>query len=201
MARRGSGKLAVWSMRMNGPTWHRAILTLAAAAALALVSSAHHALAAKGDCSQPVTNGSTPTASDCAYILRAAVGLETCELCVCDVNGSQSRTAADALTCLKKAVGQNVNLNCPSCDGITTTTNTTLSTSTSSSTSTSTSSTTTTMAVLCDNNADCAGLPAAFRCNPNNGFCEKPCDKDADCRDFYECNENTHYCQQPALLF
>ncbi|HYC54041.1 MAG TPA: hypothetical protein VEL28_03795 [Candidatus Binatia bacterium] len=187
---------------MSGPIWYHVKSSFLAAAAAIFLFPAAQALAANGDCSQPATNGPNPTASDCAYILRSAVGLEDCELCVCDTNGSQSKTAADALTCLRKAVGANVNLNCPSC-GPTTTTDGPgdSSTSTTSTTSTSTTSTTTTLAVLCDSNADCDGLPAAFRCNPNNGFCERPCDNDNDCRDFYECNQNTDFCQQPALLF
>ena len=65
-------------------------------------------------CAQPLSSGPTPIASDCLFILRAAVGSETCALvCVCDVNGTSGVTATDALTCLKKAVGQEVLLSCP----------------------------------------------------------------------------------------
>ena len=58
--------------------------------------------------------GPEPVARDCLFILHAAVGSETCALvCVCDVNGTSGVTATDALTCLKKAVGQEVLLSCP----------------------------------------------------------------------------------------
>jgi hypothetical protein len=57
------------------------------------------------------------------FILRTAVGAATCApSCVCDVNGDSSETATDALVCLKKAVGQAVELNCPCGAGTTTTT-------------------------------------------------------------------------------
>lgn len=70
-------------------------------------------MAAQGDCGQPVSTGSAPKASDALYVLRAAVGGVSCTLGVCDVNGSKSITAADALVTLKVAVGQNVALKCP----------------------------------------------------------------------------------------
>lgn len=73
-------------------------------------------------CSTPATSGPNPTASDCLFILRAAVGTSTCSPeCICDVNAAGGITATDALLCLKKAVGQDVALNCP-CGGATTTT-------------------------------------------------------------------------------
>lgn len=157
------------------------------------------AMAANGDCGQPVSNGSGPTAVDCSYVLKSAVGAKPCELCVCDVNGNGGKNTTDALVCLKKAVGQAITLKCPSCDAVTTTT---IKTGPGeSTTSTSTTSTTTTIPVNCSGNNDCAGLPAEFRCNPNIGQCEKPCTKNADCHDFYTCNTTTHYCQEPALLF
>ena len=45
-------------------------------------------IAANGDCAQPVSTGSGPTASDCLFILRAAVGADflcngfSCKVCV-----------------------------------------------------------------------------------------------------------------------
>jgi hypothetical protein len=70
-------------------------------------------MAAQGDCGQPVSNGSQPIASDCLFILRAAVGSETCSpACACNTNGVEGATASDALICLKKAVGQAVELAC-----------------------------------------------------------------------------------------
>ncbi|HYB98461.1 MAG TPA: hypothetical protein VEC57_04930 [Candidatus Limnocylindrales bacterium] len=95
--------------------------------------------AAQGDCSQPVTSGQNPTASDCLYILKSAVGTEECEICVCDTTGNEEIQATDSLLCLKYAVGQPVELNCPECD------TTTTSTSSTSTSSTSTSTTTTTL--------------------------------------------------------
>ena len=167
-------------------------LTFAASLfALALVPGVP-ALAAQGDCSQPVSSGTTPNTSDCSFVLRAAVGTKTCALCVCDVNSSSSLTTVDALICLKKAVGQSVTIDCVPCGPTTTTPSTT---------STSTTSTTTTIPVRCDSNSDCGALPDTFRCNPNTDTCEKPCTKTADCKDFYECNTTTGYCQQPALLY
>jgi hypothetical protein len=48
------------------------------------------------------------TASDALFVLQTAVGSETCEACVCDVDGSGTIAASDALITLKKAVGQEV---------------------------------------------------------------------------------------------
>jgi hypothetical protein len=55
------------------------------------------------------------TASDALFILQAGLGLQSCALCVCDVNGSGSITASDALLALMAAIGQSVVLSCPSC--------------------------------------------------------------------------------------
>ncbi len=55
------------------------------------------------------------TASDALFILRTAVGFESCPLCVCDVNNDGKITATDALAALKAAVGQPVSLTCPAC--------------------------------------------------------------------------------------
>src|SRR5262245_16418175 len=86
---------------------------------LAMPSAAR---AAQGDCSQPVSNGANPTASDCLFILRTATGSDTCEPeCVCDTNGAGGVTASDALVCLKAAVSQLQVVDCP-CSGDTTTT-------------------------------------------------------------------------------
>lgn len=64
-------------------------------------------------CGRPATTGDTPTASDSLYILRAAVGTRTCTPeCICDVNADDVVRASDALLCLKKAVGQDVTLDC-----------------------------------------------------------------------------------------
>jgi hypothetical protein len=94
---------------------------------------------AEAQCAQPVTSGASPTASDCLFILRAAVGSQTCSPeCICAPKGTLPVTATDALICLKKAVGQSVVLNCP-CPGTTSTTTTTTIPVTTSTTTTTTS--------------------------------------------------------------
>jgi len=84
-------------------------------------------------CSQPISMGSLPTATDCLYILNAAVGLQPCG-CVCDPSGDGNKTATDALLCLNVAVGADLPLSC-SC-GVTTTTIDTTTTTTSTTTTT-----------------------------------------------------------------
>jgi hypothetical protein len=54
-------------------------------------------------------------ASDALFILRTAVGTLACQACVCDIDGSGSITATDALVALKIAVGQALALSCPAC--------------------------------------------------------------------------------------
>jgi hypothetical protein len=93
-------------------------------------------------CSQPVSTGAGPVASDCLFILNVAVGLQTCG-CECDPNGDFKQTATDALTCLNIAVGVDLPLDCPC--GVTTTTVDTTSTTVTTVTTTTTSTTTTTM--------------------------------------------------------
>jgi cysteine-rich repeat protein len=67
-------------------------------------------------CSQPLSGEADgPKASDCLYILRAAVGSVPCCNCPCDVNGSGTFTASDALLCLRRAVGGAVELQCDEC--------------------------------------------------------------------------------------
>jgi len=111
-----------------------------AAAVLAVLTSTTSALAAQGDCSQPVTNGASPTASDCLFILRTAVHSEIClPPCICAPKGSLPTTATDALICLKKAVGQEVTLDCP-CLGVSTTIGSTTVTTIASTTTTTLSS-------------------------------------------------------------
>jgi len=76
-----------------------------------------------GDCGQPLSAGSVPVASDCLFILQAAVSLLACEPeCICAPKGSLPPTATDALLCLGKATGQDVPLHCPCASSTTTTT-------------------------------------------------------------------------------
>jgi hypothetical protein len=72
------------------------------------------ALAANGDCSQPVSSGAAPVATDCLFILNAAVGLQTCSPeCICAPTGTLPVKASDALKCLNASVGAPVALDCP----------------------------------------------------------------------------------------
>lgn len=103
-------------------------------ALLLVVCAATSAMAAKGDCGQPQSTGTKPSAADALAILKEAVGQATAcdaEPCICDVSGNGAVQASDALIALKIAVGQNQPLNCD-CE---------VTVSTSTSTSTSTSST------------------------------------------------------------
>src|SRR3546814_13538404 len=53
-------------------------------------------------CSQPISSGPDPVASDCLFILQAAVGNVTCTPeCVCAPTGPLPGTATDALLCLR----------------------------------------------------------------------------------------------------
>jgi hypothetical protein len=55
------------------------------------------------------------SATDALYILQVSVGLLTCQICVCDVDGGGSIAATDALITLRKAVNLPATLNCPPC--------------------------------------------------------------------------------------
>jgi hypothetical protein len=68
-------------------------------------------------CGDPDDNGSN-TASDALFILRVAVGTGSCDACLCNVDsstGATTVTASDSLRVLRKAVGINVELQCPVC--------------------------------------------------------------------------------------
>jgi hypothetical protein len=47
--------------------------------------------------------------------LVAAVGAGSCPLCICDVDSSGVTTATDALSILRRAVGQPIALMCVAC--------------------------------------------------------------------------------------
>jgi len=80
--------------------------------AVTMQPSAH---AAQNDCGQPLSSGDNPTASDALFVLNAAVGLQTCDPCVCDTDASGAVTAADALRTLSVAVGAGIPLACEPC--------------------------------------------------------------------------------------
>jgi exonuclease III len=75
-------------------------------------------------------------ASDALFVLRSAVGGPACPPCICDVNASGDVTATDALLVLKASVDQGAPLDCPPCEGATSTTTSTTITSTTTSTTT-----------------------------------------------------------------
>lgn len=69
------------------------------------------------DCTQvacgDVNDDGVRNATDALFVLRSAVGLQSCSLLVCDINGDLKITAADALRLLQYAVGLPVALQCP----------------------------------------------------------------------------------------
>jgi hypothetical protein len=55
------------------------------------------------------------TVADALFVLKAAVGGATCAACRCDVDGSGSVTASDAVQVLRRALGMRARLDCPLC--------------------------------------------------------------------------------------
>lgn len=96
---------------------HRIVFACGFVAAVSVLAP-RSAGAGLGDCGQPASAGATPVATDALFILGAAVGTQTCDLCVCDVGNDGATTATDALTTLAAAVGQPVVLNCASCEPV-----------------------------------------------------------------------------------
>jgi hypothetical protein len=66
------------------------------------------------NCADPVPVFGKVSANDALYVLRSAVGLFECELCLCDADGSGDVDASDALRTLRFSVGLPVSLECPS---------------------------------------------------------------------------------------
>lgn len=64
------------------------------------------------DCGDPNDSGAITTL-DASFVLRTSIGLETCDLRVCDTTGNASIDSSDALLVLKKAVGLPILLTCP----------------------------------------------------------------------------------------
>jgi len=94
----------------------KTFLARTALTALSCAMTAPASHAALGDCGQPLSTGTRPTASDALFVLRSAVGQSSCELCICDVNGNGTTTASDSLAVLRKAVNLPVTFNCISCE-------------------------------------------------------------------------------------
>ncbi len=143
---------------------------LLAAAALFIPAAA---VASTPSCGKPQSAGPDPAASDCLFILRAAVSDElTCPLCSCDVNISGGVTASDALKCLQAVVGQPVTLTCPPCDESTTTTTATTTTTIDSCPTVIQLTTHAGYGSACDSNADCE----IGECDGQSGRCRTPSD-------------------------
>ncbi|HET9063548.1 MAG TPA: dockerin type I domain-containing protein [Candidatus Binatia bacterium] len=82
-------------------------------------------------CGNPFANGDdTVNTTDALFALRAAVELEECSLCVCDVNGDGAVTATDTLMMLRQVVGLGDLFVCPESAEPETTTTTITSTTT-----------------------------------------------------------------------
>jgi hypothetical protein len=64
-------------------------------------------------CGDPDGNGIRAT--DALFMLGAALGLQICDNCFCDVDDSNGITSSDALRVLSRAVGLPVELICPIC--------------------------------------------------------------------------------------
>lgn len=95
--------------RRNSRLWGAIALTIVFSAAVPAT-----ARAALGDCGQPVSAGPGPVATDCLFILQAAVGTQACDpSCICDLNATGGDpNATDALACLNASVGVAGLLNC-----------------------------------------------------------------------------------------
>jgi hypothetical protein len=68
----------------------------------------------QGVCGDP-SGDQMITATDALIALRTAVGLQSCILCLCDVDSSGFTSATDALIILKQATGQSVQFACIPC--------------------------------------------------------------------------------------
>ncbi len=156
-----------------------AIAALSVAALL--VGSATPAAADNGDCSQPVSSGPNPVATDCLYILRTAVGLLTCTpTCICDLNDSGGNpNATDSLSCLNAAVGvpNLLNCDCPVSTTTTTTGGTTTTTTVDGGTTTTTTGGTTTTTIgggggACPDTVELTVFAGAGEECTSNGDCE-----------------------------
>ena len=165
-----------------------------------------------GDCSQPLTEGPAPSATDCLYILNVAVSLADCNPeCICAPKGTLPTTATDALVCLNAAVAASPVSACPCSTGSTTTTN---PTSTTFVTTTTIAATTTTLDDPCDPNpcqhdGFCSNLGGTvYDClcsgdwaGPTCEQCGTVCNDNADYYRgrFLSCVTDTEFCDRPPV--
>ncbi|MFT4571777.1 MAG: hypothetical protein ACI91F_002673, partial [Candidatus Binatia bacterium] len=107
----------IGGFQMKKLSRHLLAMTTALLIAASVGMAPGTAQALLGDCSQPQTTGVNSVATDCLFILRAAVGASTCtEPCICDTSGDGRTSATDALFCLLSSVGADIDLNC-TCGG------------------------------------------------------------------------------------
>ncbi len=152
-----------------------------ALALLAFGPCAADALAA-ASCGLPLSAGPAPRTNDCLFVLRAAVGLESCRPCVCDTVESSDVEigASDAHACLQAAVRDEALLSCPACLETTTTLE-------PPTTTTTTISPTTTLPDPC---------PSIVEWTTHAGY-GAPCASNADCA-AGACDGATARCRTPT---
>lgn len=95
------------------------VASLVCVTALMLPSVPAYAQSPGATCGDPDANGLSAT--DGLIILNVAIGLQTCDACICDVDGSGGTTASDSLLALRAAVGSVGELACPDCEPVSTT--------------------------------------------------------------------------------
>jgi uncharacterized protein YkwD len=115
---------------------HAFLLALCALAGTVVPTFAHASA-----CSQPLSSGAAPTATDCLFLLNVAVGAADCnDPCECAPKGALPTSATDALLCLNAATGQPAALQCP-CQVTSSTSTTSITTTTTTSVPDTTSTT------------------------------------------------------------
>lgn len=151
---------------------------------LLVASAANTSRAGQGDCSQPVSTGPAATATDCLFILQAAVGAQTCTPeCICAPTGNLPISATNALFCLSAVVTPGAPLNCPCDTPTSTSTSTTLGGTTT--TSTTVGATTTTTLEQCPAQFTVAEAGVAIPCRCLDEGDEPKCD--GTCPEFQAC--------------
>jgi hypothetical protein len=175
------------------------VVTLIVSVALVSIGWRGDALAVQGDCNQPVSTGSSATATDCLFILQAAVGAQICSPeCICAPTGNLPISATNALFCLTAVVTPGTPLNCPCQTTTSTITTTTLGGTTTTSTTVGATTTTTLEqcpAVIVPGEV---GVPVPCGCidSGSEGFpqCDGTCDEDEACVPDFE--EGGCYCEE-----
>ncbi len=81
---------------------------------IARVATTFRVIAGAAACGDANANGQV-TAVDALIVLRASVGLGSCQSCVCDIDGSGATVATDARGVLHAATGLGMTMHCPAC--------------------------------------------------------------------------------------